>query len=43
MSTRINMAINSGDLDEAAGLQDDMMDLEEQWARDDELDPEPTC
>ena len=43
MNVQINMAINSGDLDEAARLQNDMQALEQQWAIDDQLDPEPVC
>lgn len=43
MNVQINIAINSGDLDEAALLQNDMQALEQQWASDDQLDPEPVC
>lgn len=43
VNVQINMAINSGDLDEAAQLQNNMQTLEQQWAIDDQLDPEPAC
>ncbi len=43
MNVQINMAINSGDLDEAARLQNDMQALEQQWVIEDQLDPEPAC
>lgn len=42
-NTQINMAINSGDMDEAARLQDELIALQERWAEDDSLDPEPKC
>ena len=43
INVQIKMAINSGDLDEAARLQNEMQALEQQWVIEDQLDPEPAC
>lgn len=43
ISVQINMAINSGDLDEAARLQNEMQALEQQWVIEDQFDPKPAC
>ena len=43
MNIQNNMAINSGDMDRAARLANDMQALEQQWALDDLLDPKPAC
>ncbi|WP_156971526.1 hypothetical protein [Knoellia sinensis] len=43
MNIAINTAITTGQLDEAARLQNDMLALEQQWLHEDQLDPEPAC
>lgn len=42
-NVEINMAINRGDMDEATRLQDEFSALQQSWAEDDALDPQPKC
>lgn len=43
LNTQFNMAVNSGDLDNAATIQNDMIALQQQWDLEDQMDPPPAC
>jgi hypothetical protein len=43
LNIQFNMALNSGDLDKAAMIQNNMIALQQQWAVEDSMNPPPAC